>query len=310
MKKILFGIGISALSVAFFFLAYLRIYAVDLQVGPRVVERAEKAELRLFALGDTGKAGAPQTEVALAMEKRCQDLGGIDGILLLGDHAYPAGFSSPDDPMWQQLVAEPYDQPCLRNAPIFPVLGNHDYRVNPAAQILYSQKNPRWQMPARFYQIRFGELLRVIAFDSNWQDVCLDANKCAVNFLHQSLQESHSKWVLITAHHPIVSISPKGFNYRGGVRGMILRPYLCQQADLYISGHSHHLEHQRISGCRLESYVAGGGGGDLDQPDRQFGQPDFAESNHGFLEVIASDRELKTRFWSKSGGLLYETIKH
>ncbi len=306
MRKILI-LSVILGTVTFYFV-YLRCIADDSMVSSRYMDQAVGDEVRLFVVGDTGSGNSDQERVAEAMEKKCLE-GKLDGVLMLGDHAYPNGFSSVDDPKFEALIERPYGKPCLSQVPFYPVLGNHDYRINPGAQILYSEKNAHWKMPGRFYQVQFSKLLKVLALDSNLEDVCLNPDKCALDFMRQGLSSLDTTWTFVVAHHPIASASPKGFSYRGGVRGMLLKPWLCHKADLYLAGHSHHLEHRIFPGCRLETFVSGGGGATLYEPDFSYGKPDFARSSFGFLELKVTNDKLRSTFWSDQGEKLYQTEK-
>jgi hypothetical protein len=279
------------------------------RVGPLTAVVPAGPVVRLFALGDSGSGDEAQQKVAQAMEARCAAAGGIDGILLLGDNAYPSGFGSVDDPQWQTKILGPYGGPCLGRVPFYPVLGNHDYRGNPASEIEFTLVNPRWHMPNRFYSVAFGSLLKIVALDSNVMEWCLRPGFCGVDFMIDSLARRDTTWTLLMAHHPLASSSDHGFVYRGGLFGLLVEPYLCQRADAWLSGHSHHLEHLKPEGCRLDLYVAGGGGGELyDLKDRR---PDsrFAVSRHGFLELELDAQRMTARYLGDDGAVLDESTK-
>ena len=168
-------------------------------------EFKEQTNFRFFALGDTGTGDKSQIAVAQEMEKRCQKLNGIDGILLLGDQFYPTGVTSVEDPQWQDKINKPYNKPCLSRSPIIPTLGNHDYKGNVQAQIHYSAMSSQWFMPYRFYRIDFGQYLRLIIFDSYFPDFCFLSNTCSIDFLRNQLAHANDKWTIVTAHYPLAS---------------------------------------------------------------------------------------------------------
>ena len=281
------------------------------RVGALHTKKPGKASMRFFALGDTGTGGEHQMRVAQAMNARCKQLnGGIDGILLLGDNAYPIGFSSVSDSQWQTKVVEPYAGDCLGNATIYPVLGNHDYKQNPSSQIEYSLINQRWHMPNRFYSVSFGHLLRVVALDSNVTEFCFNPAFCGLDFMQANLQQKDTVWTVVTAHHPIAGSSDHGFAYRGGVRGMLLKPYLCSRIDAYLSGHSHHLEYRQPEDCRMGMFISGGGGGDLYQTvDADAAEVKFVKGTHGFLDIELNDQEMVARFIDEDGKELFIATK-
>lgn len=55
-----------------------------------------------------------------------------------------------DDPQWKTKFEDVYADPALQ-LPIYPILGNHDHKGNPQAQVEYSQRNKNWRMPAQYY---------------------------------------------------------------------------------------------------------------------------------------------------------------
>lgn len=264
--------------------------------------------LRLFALGDTGTGGETQYQVAAAMEARCKD-SGADAILLLGDNAYQNGMQTIDDPQWQTKIWDPYGSPCLSQLPIYPVLGNHDYKGNPQAQIDYSVVNKRWRFPNRFYDIQFGDLATVVAFDSEISEMCWRPTQCTVDFMADSLAHSTALWKIVMAHHPLDSSSGHGFSHTGGLRGLFLEPYLCNRADLWLSGHVHYLEHLAPKDCRLEMFIAGGGGGELYPDIEKTEASKFVQAINGFLELDLDAKRMKATFIGVQGQVLYETTK-
>jgi tartrate-resistant acid phosphatase type 5 len=275
--------------------------------GPlhRLIPTADK--LRIFALGDTGTGKQDQKDVAAAMEARCLEKG-VDGLLFLGDNIYQTGVSDIEDKDWEKKLWGIYSSPCLSKVPIYPVLGNHDYRDSPAAQIEYSLVNPRWRMPNRFYSVDFGSLLKVVAFDSQISEFCFNAKFCAVDFLLEELEKETTTWKIVTAHHPLTSASVKGYSHTGGFRGIFLKPLLCDDTDLYIAGHSHHMEYRALEDCRMDLVVSGGGGAKLYEVQTNSGAT-FAKSAHGFFEIEASRKTLEMKFIGKNGEVLFSQSK-
>ena len=276
-------------------------------VGPLKTDVKSMGPLRFFVIADTGSGDVNQYEVASAMEKVCQQGENIQGILMAGDNFYSKGVSSVDDPQWVQKVERPFGSQCLSKVPIYPVLGNHDYKQDTQPQIDYSKKNPRWKMPHRFYRVDFGNLLRVVGFDSAYPDICLNAAKCSVDFLRENLRSSKTRWTIVFAHHPLSSASSYGYGYRGGLFGFLVRPMVCGKAHAWFSGHSHHLEHRRLNTCDTDLFIVGGGGGDLYKTQGNTVSSRFAQSVHGFAELQVDDSSMTATFFDKSAKRLYST---
>jgi tartrate-resistant acid phosphatase type 5 len=71
----------------------------------------------------------------------------IDFYVLLGDNFYPSGVENVMDRQWQEIYKDLFPT----SIPSFAILGNHDYILNPHAQILYSHIQPAWKMPYYYY---------------------------------------------------------------------------------------------------------------------------------------------------------------
>jgi predicted phosphodiesterase len=273
--------------------------------GSQYIQVPEKETVHLFFLGDTGTGDDIQMQVAVAMEKRCQALGGIDGIVLLGDLFYMGGVQSADDPQWTTKIEKPYGLPCLSRANIYPVLGNHDYKGNPGALIEYGRKNPRWQMPYRFYRVDFGTLFRLVAIDSSVSDFCFIPTVCSMDFLLDSLDASPTTWTTVAAHHPLASASVKGYSHSGGILGFLVKPLVCDKADVWFSGHAHHQEHRQDDGCNTDLVISGGGGGELNEIRAGEAETKFGQSVHGFAELTIQKDQLVVDFRDAEANSIY-----
>jgi predicted MPP superfamily phosphohydrolase len=265
--------------------------------------------IKLLLVGDTGTGKESQFKVAAALEKRCQELGGIDGLVMLGDNFYWSGVSSPIDLQWQKKIERPYSGQCLSNAPIYPVLGNHDYRGSVDAQVAYSTTHQRWNLPYRFYRIDFSDILRLTFFDSGFPDFCFLEKTCAVDFMRESFRSSEGRWNIALAHHPLASASVKGHSHSGGLFGFLMKPFVCGAADFWISGHAHHLEHRKEFDCDTELFVSGGGGADLYPVIKEQKEIKFVESQHGFLQMEITKDNIKSSFYDDEARLLYSSNK-
>lgn len=274
------------------------LYIPKSRYGSNLLTFGADDSLTFFILGDTGSGNQNQLAVADAMEKRCQALGKVNAVFLLGDNFYSKGVSSTTDQQWHHKVEKPYNRGCLSNSPIFPILGNHDYRGNTDAQIEYSLNSSQWNMPSRFYKIDYGSLVRVIAVDTAFPDACFNSNSCSMDFWRKQAKSSRQHWTFAIGHHPLSSANQRGYGYSGGIFGAVMKPLVCPHLDAYISGHSHHLEHRSIPECKAELFTSGGGGGDLYavSPDSH---SHFAAGQHGFLEVKISLAEAAFTFFSK-----------
>ena len=280
-------------------------------------------EVRLLAFGDSGTGGLEQYQIAQAMEEVCQTRR-VDALLMLGDNFYMDGVASTDDPQWQEKFEKPYGLPCLSQLSVHPVLGNHDYRKSPAAQIDYSKKNPRWRMPGRFWRVDFGDIVRVAGLDSNRFDFCLSPKWCVFDFflrqfpLERRLQSEAGQpgaiqaeapepvWRVAMAHHPLASSDAKGRSHSGGALGFFVQPFACARVDVWLSGHAHLLERRVPEQCRTQLIVSGGGGGDLGSVAPANPEVAFVAPAFGFAELVFDKRQLRGRFIGSNGQVLHE----
>ena len=106
--------------------------------------------LHFIAMGDWGRNGADhQQQVATQMGATAKEIGSMFTIAT-GDNFYPSGVISEWDPLWKYSFEDIYTDFHLQ-WDWYPVLGNHDYKSNPDAQVKYSSISRRWKMPARYY---------------------------------------------------------------------------------------------------------------------------------------------------------------
>jgi len=279
------------------------------RVGPLHVEKPVVDQLRFFVIADSGSGRPQQAEVAKAMESRCVSAGPFDAILMLGDNVYPSGVTSTEDPMWQERIFIPYGSDCLDDLPIYAVLGNHDYKGNPSAQIEMTLVNKRWYMPNRFYSQRFGSLLTLIAFDSEMSEFCFKDNFCTYDYMLKAAKDYPATWTIVMSHHPLTSTSEKGHGHRGGYRDFFITPVVCNKLDAWLAGHAHHMEHQTVDGCRIELFLSGGAGADLYPVGEIQKTTKYAESRHGFLELLITKEKMIAEFYDISGELRHSSEK-
>ncbi len=272
--------------------------------------------VRLQLVGDMGWNGEPQKRVSAAMERQCKKQR-PDALVFLGDNIYREGVDSVDDPKWDSHLLKFYQGECLKDTPIYALLGNHDYIKNAQAQIDYALKNPRWRMPFRYYDVAFSDVLSLTAGDAWFPNYCINGDdNCALNFLGKSLKRHADKpWRIVATHYPIRSISAASSGHRGSAKGWLHDKYLCSQHSqptTYVSGHAHHLEHNRLSTCDMDLLVSGSGGGSDLYPiqEDRISDVEFAKSTYGFLELTATKTSLTYTFYEHTGERLYTTTKY
>lgn len=260
----------------------------------------DEREVRLIFVGDTGTGDSNQLSVAAQMEDLCRSVQPT-AVVLLGDNFYPSGVDSVTDPLWESHFEKVYSGDCLQKIPFYAVLGNHDYRSVPEAQIAYTrERGGRWNLPARYYSLRFGALLEIAAADTNIPDRCGIPTFCSVDWLIDKMKKSTAAWKILIGHHPILS----GGKYRSlkPLAGFTLPELYCQSgASVYISGHDHGMQHLagKHSGakCEIEQFVSAAGGAELYPIDKLAQRTLFAESAHGVLIARFTREEQRYEFY-------------
>jgi tartrate-resistant acid phosphatase type 5 len=247
--------------------------------------------LRFVALGDAGRGTEGQARVARAVARTCQERG-CDFVALLGDNLYPRGMESADDPRADELIAGPYRD---AGAPLYLVLGNHDYahgrdRQRAAWQVAWAGRTAGVELPAHAWWARMGPAL-VVGLDTN------AAFQFGAGFqrewLREMLEASDAPFRVVLGHHPFRSEGRHGNAgaYEGwsgvpilsgaGLQGLF-EDTLCGRADLYLSGHDHN--RQLLERCGVDLVVSGAGGSTTPLEERG-NERRFAEPTLGLVWV-------------------------
>jgi tartrate-resistant acid phosphatase type 5 len=271
-------------------------------------------EVRFLVVGDWGRNGRHhQRDVAaqmaqVARQRRCRF------VISVGDNFYEDGVQSADDPQWRASFEDVYAAPELQ-VPWYSLLGNHDYRGRPDAQLAYAKRQRRWRMPARYYTavepLTAGQAVRFFFLDTSpfvtayrqdrkmageigAQDV-----EAQLRWLDQSLGRSGEAWRIVVGHHPV---------YSGGEHGTTpelverLLPVLRKhQIQLYLSGHDHDLQHLVRDG--LHCFVSGAGSQVREAAAVEGTR--FARGVPGFLAVSLSVERVRAEFFDLHGTSLY-----
>jgi tartrate-resistant acid phosphatase type 5 len=263
---------------------------------PVFTARATGSAIRVLAFGDFGSGDENQRANAGAMQSYAH-LHPFDFGITLGDNFYDKGATGLDDPRWTTLWTNLYGSLGIT---FYPVLGNHDWYDpdSPAAELLYSTVSSSWHMPSLYYSFKAGAA-QFFALDTN------DFSAAQIKWLTGELKKSSARWRIVYGHHPpYFAVRPPRDQDPRIVSALM--PILAGQADVYIAGHAHNLEHLRpVQGVNL--FVAGGGGAltygvEPDSPNALFAKEVF-----GFAVLEIEDNSITVRFVDKNGNQLYQT---
>jgi len=234
---------------------------------------AAQSSARLALVGDVGTGDAVSRAVAEAVGGS----GAFDGLVLLGDNAYPDG----DPRLLDQTVFGPYAD-VLRRARLCALLGNHDVKDGNA-----SGQVRALGMPGRWYSRTFGDLLLV----------CLDTNRVGSaqqrSWLESTLRGASQRWRVAALHAPAYSAGKHGSNEQ--VRSTWGPLFEEHGVQLVVAGHDHNYQVSRPQ--RGVTYlVSGGGGGGLYRARPASFTAELAVEHH-FVELEAG-----------GGGLRYAAV--
>lgn len=183
-----------------------------------------------------------------------------DFVLHLGDIVYPKGLYA----HYRSGFFRPFAA-VLRNAPLYPVPGNHDVMDDGGQQLLANFRPPTSSSTgdSRCYSFARGPL-RVIVLDCNTHrtgDRYEDGHP-TFEFLAGELARCTEPWIVVASHFPMQSASRQ--RDRADLLLSLLPALEQQHVSLYLSGHDHCYQHFRPheeGGMPL--VVSGGGGKDL-----------------------------------------------
>jgi acid phosphatase type 7 len=225
--------------------------SVELASGSFRTAAAPDQPFSFAVIGDSGTGSRDQYAVAdrtVALDPQL--------VLHTGDVVYPDGQATGYDPFFFQ----PY-QTLAKRAPIYPVLGNHDYhsqRGQPYLDAFYlPQNNP--SNTERYYSFDWGNA-HFTALDFNTGP---DAKQLA--WLKNDLSATDKTWKFVFYHQAIYSSGPHGYEEWAPAKRALLAPIFEQnKVDVVFNGHDHDYERtQPINGVLY--IVSGGGGGPLYQ---------------------------------------------
>jgi tartrate-resistant acid phosphatase type 5 len=276
--------------------------------------------VRFAVIGAQGKGNVGQSEVAAAIDAKCE-ASGCDYIIGLGNNIYDEGASATSSPLFAEKFETPYQNIDL---PFWLGLGNHDYGPigNDAAkaqvQVDYTAVSPsgNWKMPAKYYR-RNDQHVEFFTLDTNTQMFGTDSQQ--ETDVSGWLEDSTARWKIALGLHSYRSNGNHGNagNYDGlgglspaagvGVRDF-MEDHICGQADVYFSAHDHTLQWpqedaETCPGTELIVSATAASSTDLDEtPDYP---THFQSEALGFAYVKIEDDEMTVDFIDKTGTVLF-----
>ncbi len=281
-------------------------------------QELQRGDLNFIIVSDLGAfGGAEQKKVAETLSATANKFPPT-AILNTGDTFHFWGVQSIDDPGWKSNFEDIYTDPMLHNL-WYAALGNHDYQGNTQALIDYTNRSRRWNMPDRYYTQWFkrgNTKIKLIVIDTTpflrrartqpeiYPDAAAQDTAAQMQWLAKELQAPEADWVIVAAHHPLMSNRPDGAHQREDVYSH-LAPVLAQcPPDFYINGDVHCFEHFQPEGVKT-NYVTCSSGAKAYPVENTTGQALYVNGSEGFCTMAAGNDSVTVTMIDKDGNILY-----
>lgn len=279
-------------------------------------------DLHFVAVGDWGRNGADhQLQVARQMGAWTTEHPN-HFIISTGDNFYPSGVISEHDPLWHYSFENIYTDFSLQ-WDWYPILGNHDYKSDPDAQVRYSKISRRWKMPSRYYsknfKLRDGNEVLIAFIDTNplipafYQNaeygphVAGQQPEKQLLWLDNLLTSSPAHWKIVVGHHPIYTAGPRTENYDTLAVRRVLEPLLEKhQIPLYLSGHEHSMQHLKKDDKPFHQLISGSGS-EVTPVKDNIAYSRYARSTYGFMYISMNSSSVRVQCIDHEGTVQYTT---
>lgn len=247
-----------------------------------------------------------------------------DFIISTGDNFYPSGVVSEHDPLFKYSFEDIYTDFRLQ-WDWYVVLGNHDYKSNPDAQVAYSKISRRWKMPSRYYSKKFeinGDTTQqiLIAFiDTNplieefysnseyGPNVRSQDSAAQKQWLNKVLSDpsKNVRWKIVVGHHPLFTGGSRKNGYDTKRINTSLKSILDKNGvDIYLAGHEHSLQHIAPKG-KTHYFISGAASEKT--PAELLPESKMAASEYGFMVFSISKNEIFVQTIDSNGKVIYKT---
>ncbi len=283
--------------------------------------KVPKNALSFLVIGDWGRSGEYfQKETAVQLGRASYTID-AEWIVSTGDNIYPKGVASVSDPMWKRSFEDIYTAHSLMIS-WYPVLGNHDYAGDPEAEIAYSKISRRWNMPSRYYSFERvtdeGVKVLFLYIDSSpfekkyYKDgeepfrsnIISQDTTAQKNWVLNTLKQSNAEWKFVFGHHPLYSAG-KRKGLTDDVASSVLPLLQEGGADIYMSGHEHHLQHDQLT-KKIHHFISGAGSEITPVTNNKLTK--FVSASHGFFTVSINKEGCLFQAIDHEGKILYTTV--
>ncbi len=273
-----------------------------------------------LVVGDWGRNGQfGQQEVADRMGEAAEQLD-AHFVVSTGDNFYVNGVASTQDPAWQSSFENIYTSHSLM-CDWYPVLGNHDYRGNPQAEIDYTKVSRRWRMNDRYYAIervfdkKTGEKALFLfidtcpfdpaLYDERHTDLAKQDTAAQKRWIEQTLAASNAKWKIVVGHHPLYTTGVR-LGKTQDIINAFDATFEKYKVDMYFAGHEHDLQHQKPKDKKVHHFVSGAGS--EIRPVSKTDMTVFSKSAHGFMTVTLQATQAIVQIIDEKGNILHKAV--
>jgi tartrate-resistant acid phosphatase type 5 len=218
--------------------------------------------IHFYVFGDFGRGGEYLQKELGHMLDTVSTVLPPDFIISTGDNFYPDGVRSVTDEHWQGTFESIYPTNNGLNCPWYVVLGNHDYHLNPDAQIAYTDVSDRWYMPGYYFSKDYKGVdfsMRLLFMDTNpfidkyyaegkfKSKVVLQDTTAELSRMDSLFNSEEFTWKMVVGHHPVYSGESRGSEL-GSMQQHIMPHLYKNNVDVYFAGHEHVIRHLKKEG--------------------------------------------------------------
>jgi hypothetical protein len=204
---------------------------------------------------------------------------------------------------WQQAFGA--ERLLLRQAPLFPTLGNHELYyegVGLPSYLRYTRVPRERGGEETYYGFTWGPV-RFLVLDSNedWSDPRLHQRRWLEHELASAEEDATVHHLVVMTHHGPLSSNHHG-SHPGMVASGVVELMRERGVSLLLAGHDHAYERGDADG--LKYIVTGGGGAPLYRENDPLPWQRTFEASHHFLEIDADAERMRVTVHRLDGTLI------
>ena len=241
---------------------------------PQVTLTEGTSSLRFLGIGDWGREASYDQKVTAEVLGAAASVTNASFVISVGDNFYDYGVKDESDALFDRSFRHVYTHPAQTQLPWYTIAGNHDYRGNLTAQMVY-RGDPRWNFPSLNYTRTWRlpnasaddvtACLRAVFIDSTpllayYRQGMEDKGRLMANLNATSPPGQQYAWingqlaraekecraVIVVSHHPIFTAGEHGDSLE--LKRFLLPMLVKYKVDALLSGHDHLMNHLVANG--------------------------------------------------------------